>query len=59
MKSDASSTPGQLFGQMPTIKHGDVLVGTSSATAMYAADISGLLGKSAADRATCQMLMAT
>ena len=59
VKGDPSSVPAQLFGSMPTIKHGDLLVGQSAATAAYAADLGGLLGASAADRAVCAMMVAT
>ena len=59
VKGDPSSVPAQLFGTMPVIKHGDLLIGTSAATAVYAGDLGGLLGESAADRAICTMIVAT
>lgn len=39
VKADPSSTPAQLFGQMPCVKHGGLLVGQSLATATYAAEL--------------------
>lgn len=59
VKSDSSSVPAQLFGSLPVIKHGDLLLAESTATSMYAADLGGILGVSAADRAVCMMLVAT
>ncbi|EJK69656.1 hypothetical protein THAOC_09062 [Thalassiosira oceanica] len=59
VKGDPSSVPAQLFGSMPVIKHDNLLIGQSAATATYAADIGGLLGTSAADRAVCAMMVAT
>ena len=59
IKADPSSVPSQLFGTMPTIKHGDVLIGTSAATCVYAAELGNLVGSTAQDRAVCQMLVNT
>jgi len=59
VKGDPASVPSLLFGSMPAVKHGDLLVGQSAATATYAADLGGLLGASAADRAICTMMVAT
>jgi glutathione S-transferase len=59
VKADPASVPAQLFGSMPAMKHGDILLAASAATAMYAADLGGLIGASAADRALCNMLVAT
>ena len=59
VKGDASSTPAQLFGSLPVIKHGELLIAESVATAMYAADLAGLVGSSAADRALCSMVVST
>ena len=59
VKGDPSSVPAQLFGNMPVIKHGDLLVGQSAATATYAAELGGLMGASAADRAVCTMMITT
>ena len=59
VKSNPSSTPAQLFGSLPVIKHGDLLLAASTATAMYAADLGSLMGTSVADRAVCMMLVAT
>jgi len=59
VKGDPSSAPAQLFGSMPVIKHDNLLIGQSAATATYAADLGGLLGTSAADRAVCMMMVAT
>ena len=44
---------------MPVVKHNELLLGTSAATAMYAADLGSLLGTTAQDRALCAMLVAT
>merc|ERR1719277_543129 len=39
VKSDPESTPAKCFGSMPCIKHGDVLLAQSEATATYAAQL--------------------
>ncbi len=44
---------------MPTIKHGDVLIGTSAATCVYAAELGNLVRSTAQDHAVCQMLVNT
>lgn len=59
VKADSSSVPSQLFGSMPVIEHDGLLIGTSIAASIYAADLGGLLGSSAADRATCTMVVTT
>ena len=59
VKGNPSSVPAQLFGSMPVMKHDNLLIAQSAATALYAADLGGLLGTSAADRAVCTMMVAT
>ena len=59
VKGNPSSVPAQLFGSMPVMKHDNLLIAQSAATAAYAADLGGLMGASAADRAICTMMIAT
>jgi len=51
VKSNLESVPAKCFGQMPCIKHGDVLLAQSVATAVYAAELGiyaqGRLGSKA------------
>merc|ERR1712083_57788 len=39
VKSDPESTPAKCFGSMPCIKHGNMLLAQSEATATYAAHL--------------------
>jgi prostaglandin-H2 D-isomerase / glutathione transferase len=59
VKADSDSVPSKLFGSMPVIKHDDLLLAQSIATALYAAELGNLLGNSAQDRAVCAMIAAT
>jgi glutathione S-transferase len=64
VKSNPESTPAQLFGSMPCIKHGDMIMAQSIATAIYACDLGiwqqGVLGDNVpANRALEVMLVST
>jgi len=68
IKSDKTSVPAQLFGQMPVIDHDGYIVGQSLACAVYAAELGiwreeGFLGKDIAEqsknRATEMMVILT
>lgn len=59
MKADATSTPGQLFGSMPCINQGGVLIAQSLATAAFAAEVGGLMGSTPEERAVNTMVAAT
>jgi hypothetical protein len=52
VKTDPTSVPAQLFGSMPCIKHGDVILAQSQALCVYAAELGiyaqGVLGDNAA-----------
>ena len=63
MKADPSSVPGQLFGSLPCLKHGSLILAQSIALAVYAADL-GLYNKAgdsvdAATRAVDVMVVTT
>jgi glutathione S-transferase len=65
IKSDPESIPAKMFGSMPCIKHGDVMLAQSQATAVYAANLGiwkeGRLGdtmeESSANKATELMVL--
>jgi glutathione S-transferase len=63
IKADPKSVPAQCFGSVPCIKHGDVLLAQSEATATYAAkqgiwkDRLGQAGEQATNRATEMMVL--
>lgn len=56
VKGDKESVPAQCFGSIPCIKHGDMLLAQSEATATYAAQLgiwkAGILGATTAEQAT-------
>ena len=60
LKGDPESVPAKMFGSMPCIKHGDVMLAQSKATAVYVASLGiwkeGRLGEtmeeSSANKAT-------
>merc|ERR1712136_609571 len=64
LKGDPESVPAKMFGSMPCIKHGDVMLAQSKATAVYAASLGiwkeGRLGdtmeESSANKATVFLL---
>ena len=39
LKGDLESVPAKMFGSMPSIKHGDVMLAQSKATTVYAASL--------------------
>lgn len=39
LKADPTSAPGQMFGSMPVVKHGNLMLAQSIAVAQYAADL--------------------
>ena len=65
LKGDPESVPAKMFGSMPCIKHGDVMLAQSKATAVYAASLGiwkeGRLGEtmeeSSANKATELMVL--
>jgi glutathione S-transferase len=65
VKGDPESVPSKMFGSMPCIKHGDVMLAQSQATAVYAASLGlwkeGRLGasmeESSANKATELMVL--
>ena len=59
MKGDPASTPARLFGSMPAIQHGELLVGQSIAVALYAAELGGLMGDGPRSRGGCYMAAVT
>jgi glutathione S-transferase len=52
VKADPESTPGRCFGSMPCIKHGDMLLAQSEATATYAAQLGIWKTRLGADQGT-------
>ena len=58
MKTDATRPgPGQLFGSVPCIHHGDLLIAQSQACSLYAAELGLTPDLSAAQRAKDVMLL--
>ena len=59
IKGDAESVPAKMFGSMPCIKHGDLLIAQSTACSQYAADcgINTKNTPSAGERALDTMMM--